>query len=61
VPVLNHIVGATMVEIFRMRYRPQTRVTAAWYAKLQIRTADWFARYQALGAGQKAVLESASG
>jgi len=35
VPVLNHIANATMVEVFRLKYRPHTTATAAWYALMQ--------------------------
>ncbi len=32
-PVLSHMEQATLIGILRMRYRPQTKLTAAWFAK----------------------------
>jgi hypothetical protein len=48
VPVRRHIANATMVEIFRLRYRPHTTATAAWYAQMKESTAEWLARYEAM-------------
>jgi hypothetical protein len=48
VPVQKHIAEATMVEVFRLRYRPHTTATAAWYAQMKESTAEWLARYQAI-------------
>ncbi len=39
VPVRKHIVNAAFVEIFRLRYRPHTSATAAWYAQMKKSTA----------------------
>jgi hypothetical protein len=47
-PVRRHIVKATMVEVFRLRYRPHTAATAAWYALMRKTTAEHLTRYQAL-------------
>jgi hypothetical protein len=46
VPVQKHITKATLVEIFRLRYRPHTTATAAWYAQMKESTTKWLARYQ---------------
>jgi hypothetical protein len=48
VPVLKHITKATLVEVFRLRYRPHTSATAAWYAQMKESTAEWLARYDAI-------------
>jgi hypothetical protein len=48
VPVQKHIANATLVEVFRLRYRPHTTATAAWYAQMKESTTEWLARYQAL-------------
>jgi hypothetical protein len=48
VPVRKHIVDATLVEIFRLRYRPHTKATGAWYAQMKESTAEWLARYEAM-------------
>ena len=48
VPVQKHIGNATMVEVYRLKYRPHTTATAAWYAQMKESTAEWLARYQAI-------------
>jgi hypothetical protein len=48
VPVLKHIEKAAMVEIVRLRYRPHTAATAAWYARMRETTAQHLKHYQAL-------------
>jgi hypothetical protein len=48
VPLRKHIAQATLVEIFRLRYRPHTKATAAWYAQMKESTAEWLARYEAV-------------
>jgi hypothetical protein len=48
VPVQKHIARATLVEVFRLRYRPHTTATAAWYAQIKESTAEWIARYEAI-------------
>jgi hypothetical protein len=48
VPVLKHIVNATMVEVFRLRYRPHTTATAAWYALMQQTAAEYLDHYRAM-------------
>ena len=40
VPVLRHIAQVTMVGIARLRYRPHTTLTAAWWADLQTKGAE---------------------
>jgi hypothetical protein len=48
VPVRKHIAKAPLVEIFRLRYRPHTSATAAWYAQMKESVAEWLARYDAI-------------
>jgi hypothetical protein len=48
VPVRKHIAKATMVDVFRLKYRPHTKATAAWYAMMQGTTADHIGRYRAM-------------
>ncbi len=48
IPVQRHIAKVTLVEIFRLRYRPRTTATAAWYAQMKQSTDEWLARYQAI-------------
>jgi hypothetical protein len=33
IPVFAHMKGVTVVEVYRLRYRPKTTRTAAWYAE----------------------------
>jgi hypothetical protein len=46
VPVQRHRANATLVEVFRLRYRPHTTATAAWYAQMKASTTEWLARYE---------------
>ena len=48
VPVLAHIAGVELVGIFRTRYRPRTRSTAAWFVR-KGEWAEWKRRYEDLG------------
>jgi hypothetical protein len=48
VPVQKHIVQATMAEVYRLKYRPHTKATAAWYAQMHQTTAEYLTRYQAI-------------
>ena len=48
VPLRKHIAQATLVEIFRLRYRPHTKATGAWYAQMKESTTEWLARYEAM-------------
>jgi hypothetical protein len=47
--VRAHIINVTMVEVIRLKYRPHTAATAAWYALMQQITAEYIARYRVLG------------
>jgi len=51
VPVRKHIANVTMAEIFRLKYRPHTTATAAWYALMQQTTAQYLDHYQAIAEG----------
>ena len=55
VPVRRHIANATMVEVFRLKYRPHTSATAAWYAEMQTTTGKHLAHYQAMMTDRRAV------
>jgi len=48
VPAWKHIEKIAMVEIVRLRYRPHTSATAAWYAVMQQTTAQYLNFYQEL-------------
>jgi hypothetical protein len=48
VPVRRHIANVTMVEVFRLRYRPHTSATAAWFALMQQTTAQYLDHYRAM-------------
>lgn len=61
VPVQKHVTGATMVEIFRLKYRPHTTATATWYATMQQEAADYLSRYLAISEGRAAIPKAASG
>src|SRR5262249_27943975 len=45
VPVPRHIANVQMIGIARLRYRPHTRVTAAWWADLNANAEKHIARY----------------
>jgi hypothetical protein len=55
VPVRRHIANATMVEVFRLKYRPHTSATAAWYAEMLTTTGKHLAHYQAMMTDHRAV------
>lgn len=48
VPVIRHIASVQMVGILRMRHRPHTRVTSAWWAKYNEEGKEHLQRYLAL-------------
>jgi hypothetical protein len=48
VPVRKHIAKVTMVEVFRLKYRPHTNATAAWFALMQQTTAQYLDHYRAM-------------
>jgi hypothetical protein len=55
VPVLKHITKAAVAEVFRLKYRPHTTATAAWYAVMQQTTTEYLDHYRAMmksGAGK---------
>jgi hypothetical protein len=59
VPVRRHIANATVIEVFRLKYRPHTRATGAWYALMRQSTAEYLAHYQALGRDRTATNSAA--
>ncbi len=48
VPVPRHIANVQVVGIARLRYRPRTRMTAAWWADLQEKGGSYIRRYAEL-------------
>jgi hypothetical protein len=48
VPVRKHIANATLAELFRLKYRPHTSATAAWFALMQQTTAKYLENYRAM-------------
>jgi hypothetical protein len=48
VPVLRHFVNVQMVGIARLRYRPHTKLTAAWWKQLNTKGEKYLAQYKAL-------------
>jgi hypothetical protein len=49
VPVLRHLSAVQMIGIARLRYRPRTKATAAWFAERQ-GLSGWVSRYEAMAA-----------
>jgi hypothetical protein len=47
-PVPRHVAEVQLVGIARLRYRPRTRMTAAWWAELQAKGERHLARYRGL-------------
>lgn len=45
-PVPSHITQLAVIGIGRLRYRPQTRMTAAWFAKSKERSEAWQTVYE---------------
>jgi hypothetical protein len=52
VPVPRHIANVQMIGIARLRYRPHTRMTAAWWADLNANAEKHLARYAEIAARQ---------
>ena len=48
VPVLRHLANVQMIGIARLRYRPHTKLTAAWWHHLQTTGEKYLAQYEAL-------------
>jgi hypothetical protein len=48
IPVRRHIAKATLIEVYRLKYRPHTKATAAWYALMQQTTAQYLDHYRAM-------------
>jgi hypothetical protein len=51
-PVPSHIANVQIVGIARLRYRPHTRMTGAWWADLSANAEKHLARYAAIAAHQ---------
>lgn len=50
VPVLAHIGEVQLIGLMRLRYRPHTRLTAAWWAEHQAVCQEFIDRYETLAA-----------
>jgi hypothetical protein len=48
VPAPRHIAQATVVEVYRLKYRPHTKATAAWYAEMLKASEKHLRQYEAL-------------
>jgi hypothetical protein len=48
VPVLRHLANVKMIGIARLRYRPHTKLTAAWWHDLHTKGEKYLAQYEAL-------------
>jgi hypothetical protein len=48
VPMPRHLGRVEMCDVARLRYRPRTSLTAAWYAELQSDCAEWLGRFERL-------------
>ena len=48
IPVRRHIANATLIEAYRLKYRPHTAATTAWYALMQQTTAQYLDHYRAM-------------
>jgi hypothetical protein len=49
-PVSPTMPNIEMIGIARLRYRPHTSRTAAWYEQLQLSGSQWVEKYQELAA-----------
>src|SRR4029077_5219993 len=52
VPVPRHIANVQLIGIARLRYRPHTRMTTAWWADLKASAEKHLARYAEIAARQ---------
>jgi hypothetical protein len=50
-PVLRHLANVQMIGIARLRYRPHTKLTAAWWKDLNTKGEKYLAQYEALANG----------
>ena len=60
VPVRRHIVNAAGAEVYRLKYRPHTKATAAWYALMMEATGRHLGEYQAMTKGAAGAAISAA-
>jgi len=57
VPVLKRIANATVVEVFRLKYRPHTTATSAWFGLMQQTSAEYLDHYRAIINGTRSAHE----
>jgi hypothetical protein len=48
VPILRHFANVQMIGVARLRYRPHTKLTAAWWKDLNTKGEKYLAQYEAL-------------
>ena len=60
IPVRKHIVNVAMAEVYRLKYRPNTKAAAAWFALMMESTAKHLGGYQAMTKGGAAAAISAA-
>lgn len=60
VPVQSHIAEATLIGIARLRYRPHTNLTAAWWAEHSDVCSRFVEQYDMLVPGRRACVTDAS-
>jgi hypothetical protein len=53
VPVLRHFANVAMIGVARLRYRPHTNLTAAWWKDLHVKGKKYIAQYDALASGHR--------
>jgi hypothetical protein len=53
VPVLRHLANVQMIGIARLRYRPHTALTAAWWQEYNTKGERYLAQYEALTNGYR--------
>ncbi len=51
-PVPAHIGQVQVFDVYRLRYRPHTRLTAAWWADHQQACAEYMRRYSAISSAE---------
>ena len=59
-PVIRHMANVQLIGIARMRYRPRTGLTAAWWAELHEKGEQVIAHYDALSGDKTSMVSMAS-
>ena len=62
VPVVKHMANATLVEVFRLKYRPHTSATSAWFGLMMQSADEYLEHYRAIRCGSgPEILEQSQG